>query len=190
MSEQQLPRLRLYFSALVMLAELAHLAWEHFNGGVPSPHFLHRSDMPAISNWWGALVLPVLTWCLTGRIQKRITLQSGEKVAALKVPVRVVAGFVGSSLFGILLSAFFANDHQAVASYLFLGMFLLALLMPVYRAECVLGFVLGMTFTFGAVLPTVVGSIIAAVSAVIFFYVRPSLVRLCAWFKRTWSPTA
>ena len=59
----------------------------------------------------------------------------------------VVAGFVGALLFGILLSVSFTNDYETIASYLFRGMFLLALLLPVYRAECVLGFVLGMTFT-------------------------------------------
>ena len=63
-------------------------------------------------------------------------------------------------------------------------MVLLALLLPVYRAECVLGFVLGMTLTFGAVLPTVFGSIIAAVSVVVHLYVRPVLMRLWTWLKR------
>ena len=185
MNEQQLPRSRLYLTGLVMLAELAHLTWEHFNGGVHSHHILNRSDMPAISNWWGALLLPVLTWFLTGRIQKRIVLHSSGKETASKLPVSVVAGFVGSLLFGILLSVSFTNDYETVASYSFLGMFLLALLLPVYRGECVLGFILGMTFTFGAVLPTGIGSIIAAVSAVIHLLVRPVLVRLRTWFKRT-----
>lgn len=167
MSEQQPPRLRHFLIALVMLAELAHLTWEHFNGGVRSHHILNRSDLPAISNWLGAVLLPVLTWFLTGRIQRRS-----------KLPVSIMAGFVGSLLFGILLSASFTNDYGTIASYLFGGMFLLALLLPVYRAECVLGFVLGMTFTFGAVLPTVIGSMVAAVSAIMHLGVRPALVRL------------
>jgi hypothetical protein len=97
--------------------------------------------------------------------------------------VNVVAGFVGSLLFGILLSVSFRNDYEAT-SYLFRAMFLLALLLPVYRAECVLGFVLGMAFTFGAVIPTVVGAIIAALSAAIRLYVHPVLARLWTWFKR------
>ena len=54
-----------------------------------------------------------------------------------------------------------------------MGMLLLALMLPVYRAECVLGFVLGMTFTFGAILPTVVASVIAAFSALVHLCVRP-----------------
>lgn len=189
MSERQLPRMRLYLTASVTLAELAHLAWEHFNGGVSSHHILRRSDMPAISNWWGVLLLPVLTWFLTGRIQRRSVLQPGGKEAATTLSASVVAGFVGSLLFGILLSAAFINDYETIASYLFLGVFLLALLLPVYRAECVLGFVLGMAFVFGAVIPTVFGSVIAAVSAATHLYVRPGLVRVWTWCKRTLSPT-
>ena len=190
MSEQQLPRLRLFLTALTMLAELAHLTWEHFNGGVQSHHILHRSDLPAISNWWSAILLPILTWFLIGHIQKRITLHPAGNESASKLPGSVVAGFVGSLLTGILLSVSFTNAYATLASCLFLGMLVLALLLPVYRAECVLGFVLGMTFTFGAVLPTVVGSIIAAVSAVMHLYVRPVLVRFWTWLKRTRSPTA
>jgi hypothetical protein len=183
MSEQQLPRLRPCLTILVLLAELAHLTWEYFHGGVRIHHVLHRSDMPAISNWWGVLLLPALTWFLTGRIQRRIALDSGNE-AASKIPASVVAGFVGSLLVGILLSFAFTNDYEATASYLSLGMFLLALLLPVYRAECLLGFVLGMTFTFGALLPTVFGSIIAAVSAVVHLYVRPVVMRLWTRLRR------
>jgi hypothetical protein len=189
MSEQQLRRWRPHLTLLVLLAELAHLTWEHFHGGVRIHHVLHRSEMPGISNGWGVLLLPALTWFLTGRIQRRVALHSGGKEAASKIPVSVVAGFVGSLLFGILLSVSFASDHETIASYLGQGLFLLALLLPVYRAECVLGFVLGMTFTFGAVLPTVAGAMIAALSAAIHLYVRPVLVRLWTWLKRTWSPT-
>ena len=57
-----------------------------------------------------------------------------------------------------------------------MGMLLLALLLPVYRAECVLGFVLGMTFTFGAILPTMVASVIAVFSALVQLCVRPVLM--------------
>ena len=61
--------------------------------------------MPAVSNWWGALLIPALTWFLTGRVQKRIALHSGGKEAAWTFPASVVAGFAGSLLFGIPLSA-------------------------------------------------------------------------------------
>ncbi len=182
MSEQRFLRWRIYLTAVVMLAGLAHITWEYFNGGVQSHHFLNRSDMPAISNWWGLLLLPTLTWLLTGRIQKRM---ASKNETTAKFSASIFAGFVGSLLFGILLSISFVNNYETVAEFLFLGMFLLALLLPIYRAECLLGFVLGMTFTFGVVLPTIIGSVIAAVSATLHLLVYPFLVRFWTWARRT-----
>ncbi|MGH8076709.1 MAG: hypothetical protein ACREPE_05205 [Lysobacter sp.] len=190
MSEQQLLRWRVYFAALVVLGELAHLTWEHFNGGVVSHHILNRADLPAISNWFGALLLPALAWFLTGRIQRRIASYSGWRKAASKFPTSVVVGFFGSLVFGMLLSVSFTNGYENISSYLFVSMLLSALLLPVYRPECVLGFILGMTFTFGAVLPTAIGSIVAAISAVIHLVVRPVLVHAWTRLKRVPSPNA
>ena len=173
MSEQPPPPLRLYLVESIALAELAHLTWEHFHGGIRSHHFLNSADMPAISNAWGALLLPLLTWFLSTYIQKRIALTSDAKDSSQKLPTSIVVGFLGALLFGILLSASFTNGYETITEYLFMGVLLLALLLPVYRAECVLGFVLGMTFTFGAILPTLVASVIAAFSAVVHLCVRP-----------------
>jgi hypothetical protein len=99
----------------------------------------------------------------------------GTQAAA---PVNVVVGFVGALMCGVLLAVAFTRHEGALASSVFLAQVLLALALPVYRAECVLGFVLGMTFTFGAVLPTAVGSLVAALSAVVHLGVRPVLARL------------
>ena len=175
---------RVYATALVTLAELAHLTWEHFHGGVLSHHFLDSADMPAISNLWGALLIPAMTWFLTGRIVKRIPFYSGGESSPSRRPWTVMAGFVCSLLFGILLAVAFTNHDEAIASNLFMGIFFLALLLPVFRSECVLGFVLGMTFTFGAILPTFIASMLAALSATIYFYVRPVLSRIWNWLKR------
>ena len=184
MHDQQFPRLRVYLTLWVTLAELANLVWEHFNGGVVIHHIMDRSDMPAVSNWWSGLLIPVLTWFLMGRIQARIVLHSDGEQAASRLSAVVAAGFVGSLLFGILISVSFTSGYEALSSFLFPSMVLLALIFPGYRAECVLGFVLGMTFTFGAVLPAAVGSLIAIVSAVIHLWIRPVLVQLWSRFKR------
>ena len=184
MSPQRLRPWRVCVTMLVVLLELAHLCWEHFHGGVRIHHFLARSDMPAMSNWWGLLVLPVLAWFATGRLQKRIARNSDGHDAASTFSVNVVAGFAGTMLFGILLSVSFTRGDETITAYLFEGILLLALLLPAYRAECVLGFVLGMTFTFGVVLPAIVGSIIATLSAVVHLYVYPFFVSLWTWLKR------
>ena len=165
--------MRPHLTAAVTLAELAHLAWEHFHGGIRSHHFLNSADMPAISNAWGALLLPALAWFLSAFIEKRIALNPAAKDSSQKLPTSIVVGFLGALLFAILLSASFTSGYETITEYLFMGVLLLALLLPVYRAECVLGFVLGMTFTFGAILPTVVASVIAVFSALIQLCVRP-----------------
>ena len=183
MSEQRIPGLRLYLPALVLIAELAHLTWEYLNGGVISHHILARSDMPAISNWWGLVLLPVLAWLLAGRIHRRIALPSDGKTKVTALPLNVIFGFIGSLLLGVLLSFSFIHGYETITSYLFPGLLLLALLMPIYRAECVLGFILGMTFTFGAVLPTIFASIIATISAVTNLYIHPVILRLWIWLK-------
>ena len=176
-------RARLSLTALILLAELAILAWEHFHGGVRSHHILNRSDLPAISNWWGTLLIPVLAWFLIGRIQRRVNVHSGEMGAPSRAPASIVAGFAGALLFSALLSVSFTSGHENISSFMFQGMFVLAVLLPVYRAECLLGFVLGMTFTFGAILPTAIGPLVAAFSAAIHLVVWPLLVRLWAWFR-------
>ena len=173
MSEQPPPWLRQYLTASITLAELAHLTWEHLHGGIRSHHFLNSADMPAISNAWGLLLLPALAWFLSAFIEKRIALNPDARDSSQKLPMCIVVGFLGALFFGILMSISFTNGYETITEYLFMGVLLLALLLPVYRAECVLGFVLGMTFTFGAILPTLVASVIAAFSALVHLCVRP-----------------
>ncbi len=183
-----LSRQRIYLTVLVLAAELLHLAWEYWHGGVQRHHFLQRADMPAISNWWGLLLLPALTWFLSGRAQKRIASYAIPEGTPSKATTSVIAGFVGALIVGIALSVAFTTGQNDIASALFQGMLLIALLLPVYRAECLLGFVLAMTFTFGAVLPTMIGTIVAAISLVALMlsrrFIYPTLAYLWAWHKR------
>ena len=169
---------RLALTTLVLLAELAHLAWQHFNGGVASHHLLQRADLPAISNWWGAVLLPAVTWFLTGRIGKRIASRADRTGATTRVPSGIVAGFVAALAFGVVLSIAFSFDYASVSSTMFLGVLVLAMFLPLYRAECVLGFILGMAFTFGAVLPTAIAALIAAIAAFFALCVQPALARI------------
>lgn len=184
MSHQNHSTLRLALTAVVLLAELAHLAWQHFNGGVVSHHILDRADLPAISNWWGAVLLPALTWFLTGRIGRRIASHAGDAGGTTRVPGGIVAGFVAALAFGVVLSIAFSFDYASVSSAMFFGVLVLAMFLPLYRAECVLGFVLGMAFTFGAVLPTVIAALIAAIAAFFALCVHPALGWIVTRSKR------
>lgn len=176
-------RTQISVTVLVGFAELAHLGWEHFNGGVVSHHLLNRADMPAISNAWGLLLLPLLSWVLSGLAYRQAGATSQLRFSALGLPLRVLAGLGLSLLLGILLSTAFTLGQEAAAGFLFLGMFVLALIFRVYRPQCLLGFVLGMTFTFGAVLPTLIGAVIATVSAIAHLGIRPQLIRAWHWSR-------
>ena len=177
-------RSRILFTGVIALAEMAHIAWERFHGGVQTHHLLHRSDLPAVSNWWGVLVLPVLAWLLIGRIQSRVvsSLPGSRKLFGL--PANIVAGFVGSLFFGTALAVAFTLGYEAVTSYTFLSLFPIALLFPIYRGEYILGFVLSMTFTFGAVLPTAFGCIFASISALLWLCIRQVRRLVATWRRR------
>ena len=62
MPNSTLQRLIGHGFVVALFASVAHLAWEHTHGGVQSHHFLARPDLPAISNWWGLIILPSLGW--------------------------------------------------------------------------------------------------------------------------------
>ncbi len=175
MNEKMFFKRNLNFTGIVTVGIWSLLIWNHYHGGVPSHHILQREDLPAISNWWSGLLLPLLTLFLTYRIQKRLIRNNDNKSIPLKLPIKYTYGFLFALSFGILLSVFFTLGYSDLLGYMMYGLFLLALFFPVYRAECFLGFVIGMTFTFGAVLPTGVGTIFALIGVVLYLYVRTGI---------------
>jgi hypothetical protein len=174
-------RTRIILTLAVAVYEAVHLGWEYRHGGVVSHHILQRPDLPAISNWWGLILLPVLAWCLIGRMQARDNMQS------LRFPSRaMMLRFLAALLYGAGLAAAFSLGLESVTSALFFALFALAVAFPLFRAEYVLGFVVGMTFVFGAVLPTIIACIFAAISAVLHRLARllgGAVVRLVAWAR-------
>jgi hypothetical protein len=187
MDEKIFFKLRIYFTSIVTFAIWTLLAWSHYHGGVQSHHLLANKDLPAISNWWGGLILPILTWFLLYRIQKRIASQRMENFTTSKYPKRILYGFVGSLLFGIQLSVFFTFGYTDMAGFMVLGLLPISLFFPIYRAECLLGFVIGMTYTFGTVLPTCIGSIFALVGTILYLLVRPGILYIKSKFARAVS---
>jgi hypothetical protein len=160
-------RMRLPLTAAVTVAYLSLLAWQHLHGGVPGHSFLARDEMPVISNWWGAIVLPVLTWALTGRVWARLDRAGADAVRADHERRVAALAFTGALLYGVIMAVGFSTGRTEVSSQLFRALPVLALLLPLFRAEYVLGFVLGLTVTFGAVLPLVIATAVAAVSALL-----------------------
>jgi hypothetical protein len=172
-------RIRTIFVAALVLGYWSLLAYQHANGGVPSHSFLARSDMPEISNWWGVLIVPVVAWTLTGLVQRRLTAFGADRVAADRTLRFAVYAFVGALLYAtIMATGFSLNRESEVISYMFFALPLFALLLPVFRPEYVLGFVLGLTYTFGPVLPLVIASGVSLMSALAHLLVRPLARRI------------
>ncbi|MFT6736904.1 MAG: hypothetical protein ACJA0G_001034, partial [Kangiellaceae bacterium] len=71
--------------------------------------------------------------------------------------------------YGAMLSLSFVTGFSEISSVMFPAILLFAMFIRVYREEFILGFILSMSFTFGAVLPTIFGALIAIVSAIVYF---------------------
>ena len=188
-AENGLFKFRICFTIFVLVGIWSLLAWSYYHGGVPSHHILADESLPAFSNWWGGLLLPLLTWFLLYRLHKRIMRYKQRDLKAANYQHQIFYGFAGALFFGILLSVFFTFAYTDMAGYLILLILSLALFFPIYRVECLLGFVIGMTFTFGGVLPTGIGSILLAISAVLYLLVRPGLVYVASTVARVASST-
>jgi len=64
---------------------------------------------------------------------------------------------------------------------------LIALFIPLYKAEIVLGNILGAAFTFGPVIPFIGIIIFSTVSALSNLGVKPLLVKLWSYFRQIQS---
>src|SRR4051812_43369688 len=104
---------RVYFTGIVTIAIWSLLAWNYYHEGVPSHHILHREDLPAISNWWGGLLLPLLTWFLLYRIQNRTMRANVEPLLVPSRHTNILSAFVGALFFGILLSVLFILGYSS-----------------------------------------------------------------------------
>ncbi len=145
--------------------------WEHFDGGVASPHFFHNTNMPKVSNWWGLLSIPIATWLSLSIIQKRKSKAHEEKTSSSVE----IYGFIGGSLFGIALTILFFNESYLI-NYLLLLTFILALFIPIYKPEYYLGFILSMIYGFGGILPVVVGLFMIAIYAFEYCVIRKAFL--------------
>jgi len=172
MTQKTFIQIRIYFIGIITIGIWSLLLWNHFHDGVLSHHILHREDLPSISNWWGGLLLPLLTLFLTYQIQKRIFNQNNDSKIQPSILRPVILGFFSALLFGLMLALFFTQWNPNVSGYMMYSLFLLALFFPIYRAECLLGFVIGMTYSIGVVLPTIAGSVLALIVFIIYKYVR------------------
>lgn len=183
MSEKYFRKISAYFISLVVIFVFCHLLWEHLNGGVVSHHLLNRADYPSISNWWGIIILPCLAWFSATRIKKRIRFHSDAEAAADAIPNGILAGFFTMLVLSALQSGAFLFGYEDVTLYLLLTTFAIGLFFPLYRAEAIVGHVLGSAFVFGPVIPLIVVLIIATVSALSNVCLKPMVLHLARYLS-------
>ena len=173
-------RFRIGFTAFITVLLSSLLVWQYFQGGIPSHHFLADKTMPLVSNAWGALVIPIITWFLLFRVESGLFSQSD----AIPFPKHTLIGFLSSLIFGIFLGISVVNGFEIFLSkvpFIFIGV---ALFFPTYKAEYFLGFVLGLTYFIGGVLPVVVGSVFLLISAVIYLLIRRLILKLVKMIRK------
>ncbi|WP_299492351.1 hypothetical protein [uncultured Shewanella sp.] len=178
MTEEHFRKLTYCIVSMAVFFEIGHLLWEHLNGGIVSHHLLNRSDYPAISNWWGLLILPFLAWFAMAQIKKRVNFQSGDSLVTRKLLNRALIGFVGMLMLSILQSVSFTIGYGNIAIYLSLGLFVVGLFLPIYRAECIFGYVWGSILFTGAIIPLIGILVIAAVSMFADLCIKPFILRI------------
>lgn len=187
---KNLHRLRLIITVTISILIFGLLLWTYFHGGVPSHHILDQKDLPAISNWWGGILLPVLTWILLGRIKNRIEKQTKTDSQYKSKLISALVRFIIGLAFGIILSVSFINNYKPFLDNVLYLLVILSFIVPIFFSEFILGFVLGMTYTFGAILPTAFVLVMAAIGFVTYRFIRPLIIKLVEKLgnKATGSP--
>ncbi|MCO7190788.1 MULTISPECIES: hypothetical protein [unclassified Pseudoalteromonas] len=178
MNTQQLSRTRNVFLAGVLLLQAAQLIWEHFNGGIVTHHLLMRADLPGVSNWWGLIILPALVWITGIHIQARLTASAQHDMADNKAWRTIQLGFGMLLLFSLCQTIVFSLGFHTLAKFMLLGLLITALFVPLYRMECILGYVLGACLMSGPAMPFVGVVLFATVSALSHFAIKPVIARV------------
>ena len=178
MQRQNLTKIKALIVGVVTFLIFNFLFWEHFHGGVTSHHLLHQQDLPSISNWWSGILLPILTWFLLSRIEKRLDKNNSQTPKTNNSFSTIFWLFITGLAFGILLSTSFTYEYKPFLDNVLYLIIILSFIIPVYYSEFILGFILGMTYTFGAIIPTVFILIVAIIGLVAYRFIRPIVLRL------------
>ena len=158
---------RLQFTLMAVLFVSALLSVEFFTDGVVTHNLLASEDLPGISNWWGLLSLPLLAYLLFPRSDAE-----QSSLAVFGFSSKTAIRFVVAIIYGASMAASFEFSYDQTTEIFLLMLFVIGVFLPLYRSEFVVGFVIGMSYTFGAVIPIGVAALVALSSSVLHSTVR------------------
>jgi len=162
MSQSLSSTTRIIITTITTLLVIVHVTYDYFNGGVPTHYILRSDTFPGFSNWLGVFIMPILTWVVLLRVNKRL-----EKGKPRPIMIK---GFL-ALVVGILLSILFTQDLPGL-DYIMLSLFGVALLTPLYMSEYLLGYVLGTGFSFGVAIPALFGTALLSIYWIIYWAPR------------------
>lgn len=156
----------------VFIVTAIFIVREYFTGGVLSHHLLANKDFPGMSNWWGLLTVPLLFWVSISIIHRRRDNGTASESNSEVKETKVFNRFLAALLFGITASLLWEFKFENFLQYFILLPMLISFFKPVHFPEYLMGFVLGMLFTFGGVLSVLAGLIILFICFLIHMIAR------------------
>jgi hypothetical protein len=169
--------LRIGITAIFTFLVWGHILWDFFHGGIPTHYLLHDDNLPGIPNWLGGIVFPLFTWFMLYRIHKRIDIEVDVASESLRA---VMMRFLLAMGVAIAISVFFSLEIGLI-EYIMPTIFVLAFVFPLYKSEHLLGWVIGSTFTFGAIIPMGFGSLFVLV----FYIAYKVTMGILGYFRTT-----
>ncbi len=157
---------RIIITAIVTVLVWTHVLWDYIHGGIPVHYLFRNENMPPFPNWLGAIILPFFTWGLLYRIQKRV--DDPNHKDTFKVAF-------GRFLLALLVSGCIAICFELgieIPGFVLLGILGLGFFFPLYKSEFLLGWVLALSYSFGAIIPMLFAVVLGGVLFVFYQFVR------------------
>ncbi|MBX2828232.1 MAG: hypothetical protein KTR22_08720 [Flavobacteriaceae bacterium] len=168
MGTKSLVNYKVKFTIGAFIITLLFILWEYMNGGVITHHLLAREDLPGISNWWGLLTVSLLTWLVVTFIQRRRRQTEKDEES----DDNLIKRFLGGLIFGMVVSLLWELDLEAVLPFFILLPVLLSFFTRVHFPESLLGFVIAMIYSFGGILPILIGLVLLLLSFIVYTLIR------------------
>lgn len=172
MNENSVMKFQTTVTVVALLLAAMQLGWEHLNGGIVEHHFLQSKDMPAMSNMWALVILPLMAWFSVHWAKPRLL----DQPAGAKK--KVFIAFATVLLASTLQSLAFLTGNPELTMYIALALFSSALFLPFYRSEYLLPHLVGNMLAFGPIIPFIGIVIMVTLSLIGLYVIRPIYFKL------------